>query len=302
MSRNPTNRNAAPSGREEGAPLRGRRCKRCIPLFHSGKMSIFACVPGEPVRRAVPAGRLSDPKMQLFYVPGFVPPRATLPEEESRHCVRVLRLAKGDELHITDGKGNLYACHIADDDPRRCSVEVTSATSGYGRLPYRLTMAVAPTKNSDRFEWFVEKATEVGVERIVPLLCARSERRTFHIARTEKVAAAAMKQSLKAYLPIIDPLTPFGELLATPFGGRRLIAHCDAERTPAGKSYLPSVLRAGEDALVLIGPEGDFTSEEIDAALTAGFEEITLGRERLRTETAALAAVVMASVVNTLAK
>lgn len=240
--------------------------------------------------------------MQLFYVPGFVPPRATLPEEESRHCVRVLRLAKGDELHITDGAGNLYACRIVQDDPKRCAVEVTSAESGCGRLPYRLTMAVAPTKNSERFEWFVEKATEVGVERIVPLLCARSERRTFHPARAEKIAVAAMKQSLKAYLPAVEPLTLFGELLAAPFAGRRLIAHCDAARTPAGKAYLPSELRAGEDALVLIGPEGDFSPEEIDAALAVGFEEITLGRERLRTETAALAAVVMTSVVNTLAK
>lgn len=236
--------------------------------------------------------------MQLFYVPDFTPPRCTLPEEESKHCVRVLRLGRGDCVHITDGKGNLFCCRIEEDDPKRCSVVAVSAKKEFEKLPYRLTMAVAPTKNADRYEWFVEKATEVGVTAVVPVLCERSERRSFNCQRAEKVAAAAMKQSLKAYLPAVAPAASFRETVEAPFEGRKLIAHCDAARCAGGKSYLPQTLRKGEHALILIGPEGDFSPAEIDLALRCGFEEITLGPQRLRTETAALAAVVMVSVIN----
>lgn len=236
--------------------------------------------------------------MQLFYAPDIAPPLHTLAEEESKHCVRVLRLGRGDDIHITDGRGNLFCCRITDDDPRRCTVQVTSVEREYEKLPYALTMAVAPTKNADRFEWFLEKATEVGVTSIIPLDAAHSERRIFKPERGEKVITAAMKQSLKAFRPLLHPLTPFREAVTAPFDGRKFIAHCDAARSPAGKTYFPSTLRRGEAALVLIGPEGDFSPEEIDLALANGFEEITLGRQRLRTETAALAAVVMAAVVN----
>lgn len=236
--------------------------------------------------------------MQLFYAPDIAPPLHTLAEEESKHCVRVLRLGRGDDIHITDGRGNLFCCRITDDDPRRCTVQVTSVEREYEKLPYALTMAVAPTKNADRFEWFLEKATEVGVTSIIPLDAAHSERRIFKPERGEKVITAAMKQSLKAFRPLLDPLTPFREAVTAPFDGRKFIAHCDAARSPAGKTYFPSTLRRGEAALVLIGPEGDFSPKEIDLALANGFEEITLGRQRLRTETAALAAVVMAAVVN----
>lgn len=236
--------------------------------------------------------------MQLFYDPAFVPPRHTLGEEESRHCVRVLRLAEGDCLHLTDGRGTLYRCRIVCADPRRCTVEAVETVHGFKPLPYRLVMGVAPTKNPDRFEWFLEKATEVGVTAIVPLETDRSERRVFRPQRGERVITAAIKQSLKAFRPELRPLTPLRQLLEAPFEGRKFIAHCAEARTPAGKSYLPAALRPGETALVLIGPEGDFSSEEIDAALACGFEEITLGQQRLRTETAALTAVVMASVVN----
>lgn len=236
--------------------------------------------------------------MQLFYAPDIAPPLHTLAEEESQHCVRVLRLGRGDDIHITDGRGNLFCCRITDDDPRRCTVQVTSVEREYEKLPYALTMAVAPTKNADRFEWFLEKATEVGVTSIIPLDAAHSERRIFKPERGEKVITAAMKQSLKAFRPLLHPLTPFREAVTAPFDGRKFIAHCDAARSPAGKTYFPSTLRRGEAALVLIGPEGDFSPEEIDLALANGFEEITLGRQRLRTETAALAAVVMAAVVN----
>jgi len=236
--------------------------------------------------------------MQLFYEPDFAPPRHTLGEEESKHCVRVLRLGEGDRLHVTDGRGTLYECRIAEADPRRCTVEVVAAHPDFEPLPYRLTMGVAPTKNADRFEWFLEKATEVGVTSIVPIETERSERRVFNPRRGEKVVTAAMKQSLKAFRPELRPLTPLREALETPCEGRKFIAHCAEARTPGGKAYLPATLRAGEAALVLIGPEGDFSPEEIDAAVACGFEEITLGPQRLRTETAALVAVTMAATVN----
>ena len=236
--------------------------------------------------------------MQLFYDPDFAPPRHTLGEEESKHCVRVLRLAEGDTVHVTDGRGTLYECRIVEADARRCTVEVVAAHPDFEPLPCRLVMGVAPTKNADRYEWFLEKATEVGVSAIVPLETEHSERRVFKPQRGEKVITAAMKQSLKAYRPELHPLTPLREVLEAPFEGRKFIAHCAEARTAGGKAYLPATLRRGEAALVLIGPEGDFSPEEIDAAVACGYEEITLGTQRLRTETAAVTAVVMASVVN----
>lgn len=236
--------------------------------------------------------------MQLFYAPDIVPPLHTLNEEESKHCIRVLRLQCGGRIHITDGRGNLFCCEITDDNPRRCTVRVVSAETGFEKLPYALTMAVAPTKNSERFEWFLEKATEVGVTAVVPLETEHSERRVFKPERGEKVVTAALKQSLKAYRPVLHSLTPFREAVLSAPEGRKFIAHCAPAQSPAGKAYLARALRPGETATVFIGPEGDFSPGEIAFALANGFEEITLGRQRLRTETAALAAVVMASVVN----
>lgn len=236
--------------------------------------------------------------MQLFYAPDITPPDHTLTEEESKHCVRVLRLAAGDRIHLTDGRGNLHSCRIVAADPRRCTVRVEQTAAEWERRPYRLTMAVAPTKSADRYEWFLEKATEVGVDTFVPLDAARSERHVFRPARAEKVITAAMKQSLKAYRPELRPLTTFAALLDEGFAGRKFIAHCDAARSAGGKRYLFDALDAGDDALVLIGPEGDFSPEEIDRAVAAGFEEITLGEQRLRTETAAVVAATMAAAAN----
>lgn len=205
---------------------------------------------------------------------------------------------RGDTLHITDGRGNLFCCQITDDNPKRCTVRVTTMQAQWEPLPYRLVMAVAPTKNADRFEWFLEKATEVGVSAIVPLETEHSERRVFKPERAGKVITAAMKQSLKAYRPELHPLTLFRQAAALPFEGRKFIAHCAPALSPAGKIYLPATLRKGEAALVFIGPEGDFSDAEIAFARANGFEEITLGTQRLRTETAAVVATVMASVAN----
>lgn len=236
--------------------------------------------------------------MQLFYAPDLEPPVHTLDEEESKHCIRVLRLGRGDSLHLTDGRGNLYRAEITEADPRRCTVRIVETQPEFEKMPYRLVMAVAPTKNSDRYEWFLEKATEVGVTEILPLETAHSERRSFKPQRGEKVITAAMKQSLKAYRPLLRPLTPLREAVAEPFEGRSFIAHCDPARSADGKAFLARTLHAGESARIFIGPEGDFSPEEIDFALAHGFEEITLGPQRLRTETAAVVATVMAATVN----
>ena len=240
--------------------------------------------------------------MQLFYAPDIQPPVYTLPEDESRHCVKVLRLGKGDILHLTDGKGNMFRAEIVEADPKKSVVRVVETIPEYGRLPYRLTMAVAPTKNIDRFEWFLEKATETGTYHFVPLDCDHSERRTIKRARPERVITSAMKQSLKAYHPLLDEMTPVREVIAgtsampdgTAFSGKKLIAHCrDSERRFIGDCIAP-----GEDVLILIGPEGDFSQEEVDFAIENGFIPVTLGESRLRTETAALAAVTITSFIN----
>lgn len=234
--------------------------------------------------------------MQLFYSSDIIPPFHTLNEEESKHCVRVLRLGVGDELHITDGKGNLYRCRIVEAHQHHCSVEVVETFAEHEKLPYSLTMAVAPTKNIDRFEWFLEKATEVGVSRFIPIECDHSERRTIKYDRELRVITSAVKQSLKAYHPALDDLTPVKQLIAAPFEGQKFLAHCD-QNFP-DRVFLPSIIKKNENILILIGPEGDFSPEEIKFALENGFQPITLGNQRLRTETAAVVATVMVATIN----
>ena len=233
--------------------------------------------------------------MQLFYSPDITPPLYTLSEEESGHCVRVLRLKEGDSLHITDGKGTLYRAEVEDAHPKRCTIRIVEEHHEWEKRPYSLTIAVAPTKNIDRIEWFVEKATECGIDRIIPILCDHSERKVIKGERLEKIAISAMKQSLKAYLPTIAPLTPIRTLLEEPFDGVRLIAHCEEDME---RIFMGELIDKGDNVMVLIGPEGDFSKEEIEAARKAGFREVTLGKERLRTETAALAAAMFTAFVN----
>ena len=235
--------------------------------------------------------------MQLFYAPDLTTPLYTLSAEESRHCTRSLRLGRGDRVNITDGRGTLYRAEIVDADQSGCTVKVVEQIEGWGARGYKLTIAVAPTKNTDRYEWFLEKATEVGVDRVIPIVCDHSERRVLRRDRGEKIIVSAAKQSLKALFPTLDELTPLSEVLAQPFEGKKFIAHCEEE---SERIYLGDLLSAGDDALVLIGPEGDFSPREIEAARAAGFVEVTLGNERLRTETAALAAAMTAQVINTL--
>lgn len=239
--------------------------------------------------------------MQLFYAPDIVPPRHVLSREESRHAVKVLRLRAGSRLHLVDGKGTMYEAEVVDPSPHGCEVRIVASVPEYGRRGYRLVMAVAPTKNSERFEWFLEKATEVGLDAVVPIECANSERRNephgreIKAGRAGRLMISAMKQSLKAYLPVLEPPMSVREILERPFAGVKLIAHCrpEGERVPLTEALPPHT-----DALVLIGPEGDFTAEEVAFALENGFIPVSLGESRLRTETAALAVVMVAYFAN----
>ena len=236
--------------------------------------------------------------MQLFYAADFTAPEYTLSEEESRHAVKVLRLVEGDTLHLTNGRGSLYRCEVVVAHHKHCLVRVVEHQQEYEKMPYELIMAVAPTKSIDRYEWFLEKATEIGVTEFVPLVSEHSERRTIKHEREEKVITSAVKQSLKAYHPHLSEVTPFEKVVAREFDGRKFIAHCGD--VVSEKRYLASTLRKGENALILIGPEGDFSPAEVALAVANGFEEITLGTQRFRTETAAVVAVEMVSVVNNL--
>ena len=236
--------------------------------------------------------------MQLFYAPQITLPEYTLAEEESKHAIKVLRLSVGDTLHITDGRGTLHLCQVVSDSAKHCTVRVLESQHEFEKRNYTLTMAVAPTKNIDRYEWFLEKATEIGVDNFVALESEHSERRIIKPERELKVITAAVKQSLKAYHPTLEDMTDFKKFVTRDFDGRKFIAHCG--EAIKGKSYLASTLAVGENAVILIGPEGDFSPEEVRLAVENGFEEITLGTQRFRTETAAVMAVAMVAIKNSL--
>ena len=232
--------------------------------------------------------------MQFFFTDNTESNICTLNEEESKHCIRVLRMSNGDPIDLTDGHGTLCHCRIIDDSPKHCTVEVVERLKEYGKRPFHLHIAVAPTKNMARLEWFVEKAVEIGVDEITPIICTHSERLFLKTDRIERIIVSAMKQSLKTYKPTINQPTPIHEVITKPFNGQRFIAYCDGERrTPLRDAY-----DCGENALILIGPEGDFSPDEVDAALTSGFIPVTLGSSRLRTETAALAATAFFNLAN----
>lgn len=232
--------------------------------------------------------------MQLFYLPEVDARMATLDAVESKHLVRVLRKKTGDILHATDGQGHRLTCTLVDANPKSAVLEVTERMAVPPR-PAVLTLAVAPTKNMDRLEWLVEKATEIGIERIVPVLCEHSERKVVKHERLLRIATSAMKQSLRAHLPEIQPLTPLSTFISSCTAPNRVVCHLD-ESNPG--PALQSHLQPGLETAVLIGPEGDFSPEEIAGAQSAGFVPVTLGAARLRTETAALAAVHIFALTN----
>lgn len=223
--------------------------------------------------------------MQIFYTPDIAV-NPELPEEEAGHCIRVLRLTEGDEILLTDGKGSFYKATISRAHHKHCEVSILESWGQPALWNFHLHIAVAPTKNMDRMEWFAEKATEIGIDAITCLNCRFSERREIKSARLEKILISAMKQSQKATLPQLAGMTDFKSFVNQPFDGRKFIAHCE----DGDKTLLKQTYRPGESALVLIGPEGDFSPEEIELALKQGFEPVSLGESRLRTETAALVA------------
>ncbi len=225
--------------------------------------------------------------MIRFYAPD-IETSAYLPESDSQHCCRVLRMQAGDEIELVDGKGDLYRCRIVTAHSKRTEVEIIERIALPPVWDFNITVAVAPTKHLDRMEWLVEKLVEIGVNRIVPVKCMRSERKELKTERLEKIAVSAMKQSLKAVLPQIDDMMPLQAFLNTVSkDSQRFVAYCEdwVERKLLAREY-----EAGRSACVLIGPEGDFSPEEIRMVIDNGFIPVTLGDNRLRTETAALVA------------
>ena len=225
--------------------------------------------------------------MHIFYTPDITQNTYTLNEEESKHCVRVLRLSTGTIINLVDGVGGFYTAEIIADHPKKVVLSILHTEQEYKKRNHYLHIAVAPTKNIDRLEWFLEKATELGIDEVTPIITDRSERRIVKDDRLNKVITSAVKQSIKAYHPKLNEATTFADFLKQPFEGEQLIAYC-IDNTE--KKFISDLVIPFQKYLVLIGPEGDFTPEEVDLALNKGFKPLTLGENRLRTETAALAA------------
>lgn len=225
--------------------------------------------------------------MQLFYNPNIDESTTQIDfsKDESRHIVKVLRKTNGDQLQITNGKGWMFVAEITLADIKNCVASIISKSFVPVRN-YKVHLAVAPTKMNDRYEWFLEKATEIGVDTITPIICDRSERKVIKTDRFEKILQAAMKQSLHRYLPELQEAISFNDFINQPFNGQKFIAHCEETE----RVSLKNALQSHTDVLVLIGPEGDFSPDEIKAALSLGFQPVSLGNTRLRTETAAIVA------------
>lgn len=233
--------------------------------------------------------------MQLFYQPDIAKDatRIVFDSEESRHLAKVLRKKPGDTVWVTNGKGSLFTCEVETISSKAVSVKVLKH-SLENPEPYWLHLAVAPTKSTDRLEWFVEKATEIGIHRITPVICDHSERTVFKTGRLEKIAEAAMKQSLRCFIPKIDAPVPYKNFIAENTAADKFVAHC----ADSDKKLLKNLLLPHRNVLILIGPEGDFSEKEINLALASGFEPVSLSEKRLRTETAALAACHTVAMIN----
>jgi 16S rRNA (uracil1498-N3)-methyltransferase len=234
--------------------------------------------------------------MQLFYNSEISEEtkQITFDKIESKHIVRVLRKTEGDILKITNGKGFLFDVKINFANDKRCSAIIVNAEKKIKPWQYYLHIAIAPTKNNDRIEWFLEKATEIGIDEITPIICSNSERRIVKLERFEKIIQSAMKQSLKFILPKLNAPVKFNDFIQQDFDDKVYIAHCEEQN----KTTLKSIIQPAERMTILIGPEGDFSTEEIQKALAKKFTPISLGESRLRTETAALVVVNIVSFIN----
>ncbi len=238
-----------------------------------------------------------DPQVkmsQLFYTPKIENGFAIFEEEEARHLISVLRKKIGDRLQLTDGQGFFYEAELADAGKRQVLARINSKTAAVPLRKSRLHIGIAPTKQMERLEWFLEKATEIGVDEITPLLCQRSERDNLRLDRLEKILVSAMKQSLRAWLPKLNSPTRFQDFAQKTSEAQKRLAWCSEEPLP----HLKNTLLPEQDAVIAIGPEGDFTPEEVEIALANGFQGVSLGQARLRTETAGLLAVGIFNVGN----
>lgn len=234
--------------------------------------------------------------MHIFYTPDIDVHAShyQLSEEESKHSSRVLRLKPDDKIMLVDGRGSTFIARISDAHPKKTQAAILSSDFQEEARSYRLHLAVAPTKNIERFEWFLEKATEIGVDEITPIICTHAERKEVKHERLNKIIVAAMKQSQQSYLPVLNDTTRFEDFLHQAHTSKKFIAHCVDQE----KHFLQSSLGIKENSLILIGPEGDFSGSEIEMAVSGGYLPISLGQTRLRTETAALVACMEVSLLN----
>lgn len=234
--------------------------------------------------------------MQLFYHPDIqsTDSHLTFPRDESKHIVKVLRKREGDLLHITNGQGSIFETEITHANPNKCQVKVNDLRTYQPPRP-RLHLMVAPTKMNDRYEWFLEKATEIGVQHITPVICEHSERTQIKKDRFQRVLQSAMKQSLHSYLPDLSDQKDFAKIVSLPFEGQKFIAHCESGME---RQQLSRVMEKNRDTIIMIGPEGDFSAEEIAQALEHDWIPVSLGNSRLRTETAAVVACHTFALVN----
>lgn len=225
--------------------------------------------------------------MQIFYAPDIAGDSYALDENESKHIIRVLRMKKGEGVRLIDGSGNLYEGVIDNPDQRECTISITDKFKDFEKRNYSLHIAISPLKNPDRFEWFIEKSVEIGIDEITPLICHNSEKQAIKSERINSIIISAMKQSLKATRTILNPPCKFGDFIKSSFSTSGMIAHCNEKFR---RSKIADIYSINENAVILIGPEGDFSEDEIMKATENGFSNIHLGNSRLRTETAGVAA------------
>ncbi|MBV9960785.1 MAG: 16S rRNA (uracil(1498)-N(3))-methyltransferase [Parafilimonas sp.] len=223
--------------------------------------------------------------LPYFYEENIQQPTYILSEETSKHCVQVLRMKEGEQLQLTNGKGNLFTATIIDPNKKYCSVKINSTTNFTLQITNTF-IAISLLKNPSRFEWFLEKATEIGVKEIIPIVCDHTEKENFRFARMNNILISAMLQSQQTWLPILHQPKKFKDFIIEEFGGIKLIAHCVEEE----KKSIADLHISNHNKLILIGPEGDFSKQEIELALQKNFIPVTLGNTRLRTETAAIVA------------
>jgi 16S rRNA (uracil1498-N3)-methyltransferase len=224
--------------------------------------------------------------MHIFYTPDIHSDAYILSEEESKHCIKVLRLDVGNLLYLVDGKGGFYDAVVEDPHPKRTKLKILSKLENFGKRNHYVHIAIAPTKNIERVEWFLEKATEIGIDEITPIICDRSERKEIKTERLNKVITSAIKQSIKAYHPVLNEAIRYSEFINKSSNSQKFIAHC----MDGAKATIKDQLILNSNYLIVIGPEGDFTYEELEAAVNNNFVPVSLGNSRLRTETAALEA------------